>query len=159
MLVPMLFNHSQTEASPKLIGCWRKQLLGSFQIGAFLPIGSDNFLRRSSSTGKGSLSHGSNCSRKLLFVLRVFLANSILSASSSRAAGVDSTGFIIEDESDLTWELVFESPVRSGFWAPKALDRDRDRSFKSHIPKKTGPNRCEPVLVGLLRFQNRFEPV
>jgi hypothetical protein len=55
--------------------------------------------------------------------------------------------------------IVFESPVRSGFWAPKALDRDQDRSFKSHIPKKTGPNRCEPVLVGLLRFQNRFEPV
>jgi hypothetical protein len=70
----------------------------------FLLIGSDSFLRKSSSTGKDSLSHGSNCSRKLLFVLRVFLANFFLSASSSHVAGVDSTGFIIDDESDLTWE-------------------------------------------------------
>jgi hypothetical protein len=36
-------------------------------------MGADNFLRRSSLTGKGSLSGRSNCSRKLLFVLRVFV--------------------------------------------------------------------------------------
>ena len=55
--------------------------------------------------------------------------------------------------------VVFESLVRSGFLAPRALDRDRDWSFKSHIVEKTGPNRCEPVLVGLLWLQDRSGPV
>ena len=53
--------------------------------------------------------------------------------------------------------VVFESPVRSGFLAPRALDQDQ--SFKSHIVEKTGPNQCELVLVGLLRLQDRSGPV
>ena len=55
--------------------------------------------------------------------------------------------------------VVFESPVRSGFLAPRALDRDRDQSFNSQFVEKTGPNRYGPVLVGLLRLQDRSEPV
>jgi hypothetical protein len=47
-------------------------------------------------------------------------------------------------------DLVFESPVQSGLWTPRALDRDQDQSFKSKIVKKTGPNQYGPVLVGLL---------
>jgi hypothetical protein len=55
------------------------------------------------------------------------------------------------------FKLVFESPVWSGFLAPRALDQDQ--SFKSHIVEKTGPNWCGLVLVSLLRLQDRSGPV
>jgi hypothetical protein len=51
---------------------------------------------------------------------------------------------------------VFESPVRSGFLAPRALDRDRDRSLKSEIVKKTGPNRSWSVFCGHKTGLNRL---
>jgi len=38
-------------------------------------------------------------------------------------------------------EVVLGSPVRSGFFAPECLDRDRDRSAFVLAPKKTGPDR------------------
>src|SRR6266545_7523875 len=55
--------------------------------------------------------------------------------------------------------VVFGSPVRSGFLTPRAIDRDRNRSFYFRIPKKTGPNRCGPVHIGFLRLRNRLGPV
>jgi len=36
--------------------------------------------------------------------------------------------------------LVFGSPVRSGLLTPRAIDRNRNRSFLFWILKKTGPN-------------------
>jgi hypothetical protein len=47
--------------------------------------------------------------------------------------------------------VVFEGPVRSGLWASRGLDRDRDRSSPVQKPQKTGPNRRKPVQCGLLR--------
>jgi hypothetical protein len=29
---------------------------------------------------------------------------------------------------NVLWQLVFESPVRSGFWGPRVMDRNRNRS-------------------------------
>ena len=55
------------------------------------------------------------------------------------------------------WEgLVFGSPVRSGLLTPRAMDRNRNRSFLSRILKKTGPNRCGPVHIGFLRLHDRL---
>jgi hypothetical protein len=50
MVVPVLFSHSQTAASPKW-GSW-KQLLSPFQMGVFAPTAVDNFLKSSSLTGR-----------------------------------------------------------------------------------------------------------
>src|SRR5258707_2634431 len=109
MVAPMLFSHLQMVASPKSCNGWRKQLLRSFQIGAFVPMGVDNLVRRSLLTGKGSLSGGSNCRRKSLSVLRVFLTNCSLSAALlSRAAemdnGAESMRCARGDECDLDCE-------------------------------------------------------
>ena len=55
--------------------------------------------------------------------------------------------------------LVFGSPVWSGFLTPRAIDRDRNRSFYFWIPKKTGPNRCGLVHISFLRLRNWLGPV
>ena len=55
--------------------------------------------------------------------------------------------------------LVFESPVRSGFLTPRAIDQDRDQSFKIQIWQKTGPDWYEPVFCGFLRLQDWSKPV
>jgi len=83
LTIPMLFSQLQTAASPKSVGGWQKLLSSSSQMGGCVPMGADNLLRRSSSTGKGSLSRGNNRLRRLLCELRVFPTNSLLRASLS----------------------------------------------------------------------------
>jgi hypothetical protein len=56
-------------------------------------------------------------------------------------------------------EVVFKSPVRSGFGGSKGLDRDRDRSSTVHRPQKTGQNRCGPLYNGSMRFFAVTRPV
>ena len=102
IVVPMLFSQSQTAASPKSIGGWQKLLSRSFQMGGCVPMGADSFLRRSLSTGKGSLSRGNNRSRRLLCELKVFPANSLLRASLSWATGMDRPG----NGTDSMWDVI-----------------------------------------------------
>ena len=69
-------------------------------------MGADNFLRRSSLTGKGSLSGGSNCLRKLLlvlrvFVLRVFPNTSFLSRSLGMELAKSVEDVIVDDENEV----------------------------------------------------------
>jgi len=61
-----------------------------------------------------------------------------------------------------SWPLkyvVFESPVRSGLWASRGLDRDRDRSSPVQRPQKTALNRHRPVLCGLMQSWAVTRPV
>ena len=70
-------------------------------------MGADNFVSRSSLTGKGSLSGGSNWLRKVLFVLRVFNVLRVFPTTSflSRSMGMESAksvhGVIVEDEDEV----------------------------------------------------------
>jgi hypothetical protein len=56
-------------------------------------------------------------------------------------------------------EIVFESPVRSGFLSSRGLDRDRDRSTPVYRPQKTAQNRHRPVYNGHVRFFAVIRPV
>jgi len=60
---------------------------------------------------------------------------------------------------DCQWEVVFGSPVRSGFLTQRAIDQDRNQSIYFQIRKKTGPNRCGPVHISFLRLRNQLQPV
>ena len=44
--------------------------------------------------------------------------------------------------------IVFESPVRSGYWVLRDSNRDRDRLVSAWKPQKTGPDHYKPVRVG-----------
>lgn len=75
-------------------------------------MGADNFIRRSSLIGKGSLSGGSNCSRNLLFVLRVlvlrvFPTTSFLSRSMGMESGIgtESVQDVVDDEYEVALDL------------------------------------------------------
>jgi hypothetical protein len=54
---------------------------------------------------------------------------------------------------------VLESPVRSGFSAPEALNRNRNRLNIFSRVLKTGLNRNGPVKVGFFQLINWFRPV
>jgi len=56
-------------------------------------------------------------------------------------------------------EIVFESPVRSGFLTPRVIDRDQDWSFEIEIGQKTGLNQYGPVFCSLLQLQDRSKLV
>jgi hypothetical protein len=49
-------------------------------------------------------------------------------------------------------QVVFESPVRSGFLIPRGLDRDRDRSGSVNGLQKTVQDHLRPVKSSLRRF-------
>ena len=78
--------------------------------------------------------------------------------ANSSANAQDSTGSFLWWQDSVNWskagfvesKLVFGSPVRSGFLAPSALDRNRNRSSQFQKQLKTGPNRDRPVFCGLL---------
>ena len=62
-------------------------------------------------------------------------------------------------------EIVLESPVWSGYWAPSGSNRDRDRLVFAPKPKLTRPNRYQPVTGRLVYSyitgfnQLRLQPV
>jgi hypothetical protein len=54
---------------------------------------------------------------------------------------------------------VLESPVRSGFSAPEAINRNRNRLIFFFRVLKTGPNRNGPVTIGFYQLINWLKPV
>ena len=74
----------------------------------------------------------------------------------SGPGGRDS-GHRLDEVRPLTYGVVFESPVRSGFLTPQGLNRNRNRSALSPEVKKTGPDRKKTADRGFNRSLDRSQ--